>query len=375
MFVGLQFPGNQSKRAVQEDAWASIVALPAAASWSGIAFNPTNSLWAAVVGNSTQGATSTDGSTWTSRTTASASYNWNGMASANGYFCTVGASSNQAQTSTDGINWTLRTMPSSQGWRISMGGANTNLPGILAFTDGDKVAYSSNGGVTWTESTLTGSPSPSVSHWQTAYNGTFWMIAESNNCGWTYVSTNGTTWTAREVTDSYDTSRPGTGDKRKFQVRGPYIKGNNFVLNVNVFGHGFIKSTDGVNWTRIRQVDAAQYPDSGGGAGGQNGGYGALNSTYYGFGVSNADVSFQIISQYTPRFNNRIIDFDTGISRHRILPLVPNQTDRTGFSYPYLERTNLAINSSGRIVGVTTATGGSSYAWYGSTTSVSARVV
>jgi hypothetical protein len=160
-----------------------------------IAYNGSN-LWVAV-GASGYLATSTNGTTWTSRTSGFGANSITSVAFGNGLWVAVGAAGTLT-TSTDGTTWTARTsnMSTNQinhviyanGYFVAVGagGGSTNTGGIISSTDG----------LTWTRKsqTLTVGDTYGCVNW----NGTNWQVGA-------VLSTNNTlsagsdpqgTWTA-----------------------------------------------------------------------------------------------------------------------------------------------------------------------------------
>jgi hypothetical protein len=143
-----------------------------------IAYNGTN-LWVAV-GAAGFLSTSTNGSTWTSRTSGFGANSVNSIAFGNGIWVAVGAAGT-ITTSTDGTTWTARTsnMSTNQinhiiyanGYFVAVGsgGGATNDGGIISSTDG----------ITWTRKsqTLTVGTTYHCVNW----NGTNWQIGATSN--------------------------------------------------------------------------------------------------------------------------------------------------------------------------------------------------
>ena len=107
-------------------------------------------------GTSNTCLTSTDGTSWTSRTLAASATRNIIIASPTRFIATRSSSTATADTSTDGINWSTITLPSARVW--GAGGCWTGsqyvlLSSISAYTDATVLAYSSDG-TTWSEVTL-----------------------------------------------------------------------------------------------------------------------------------------------------------------------------------------------------------------------------
>ena len=220
----------------------STATLPAG-SYSGLGYN--GSVWAAVCSGSTQAASSSNGTTWTSRSSSSAN-GWQGIGNVGSTFCSV--SSAGAQTSTDGVTWTARTMPSSQGYSLRYHYGGVTPPGFVAISNGYG-AYSTNG-ITWTEFTW-----PNSRSWQyggISYNGSMWLYTIDNFSYWYYTSTNGTTWTERKFPiKSLDQDQEGD------YFNGPGWTGTHFVV-ARGYGRDVIRSTDGINWTEVSPMQTSR---------------------------------------------------------------------------------------------------------------------
>lgn len=143
-------------------------------------------------------ATSTDGLTWTARTSATltAGAGWGRLAYGAGlYVATNQGTSSSCASSPDGITWTSRTMPSSSDWGaggLCFGGGKFVS---VAFAFGTKAAYSSDG-ITWTAATL-----PSSTNWYGVAHGAgvFVAVGVGSSCA---SSTDGITWTTRTMPSS-----------------------------------------------------------------------------------------------------------------------------------------------------------------------------
>ena len=184
-------------------------------------------------------SSSTNGTTWTSRT-GIASFNcWN-MIYANSVFVAVGSDTaglagTVSATSTDGITWTARTIPS-------------NIYGIvgqqaLAYGAGLFVAFPSSGGtqtsyatspdgITWTNRTA---PSSSSAYIKTVAFGNGIFIGMCNACYW-YTSTDGINWS------TLNTSLPNYGNPSN-------IAFGDGVFVVTILGSSTaLITTDAVTW-------------------------------------------------------------------------------------------------------------------------------
>jgi hypothetical protein len=145
--------------------------------------------------------TSTNGTTWTSRTSGFGS---------NGVFAIIyntsaalwiiGGDNGSLATSPDGVTWTLRTSNMSTNQindfadsgstivGVGRGGGSTNTGGII---------YSTNG-TTWTRKSQT--PTIGTSYNSVVYNGTNWVVGANNSTNnYLYASDPSSTWTAGQT--------------------------------------------------------------------------------------------------------------------------------------------------------------------------------
>ena len=161
--------------------------------WSKIAYNGSNLY--VIVGGSGTLYTSSDGITWTSRTSNFGANTINDVAYGNGLWVAVGAAGTII-TSTDGITWTART--SNMGgnviyavtyanslWvAVGAGGGTTNTGGIIYSTDG----------LTWTRKSQ--SLTVGATYQSVVWNGTNWIVgANYSTNNFLYASTPSGTWT------------------------------------------------------------------------------------------------------------------------------------------------------------------------------------
>ena len=144
--------------------------------------------------------TSSDGITWTTRTSA-ADNTWYGVTYGNGLFVAVAGSGsgNRVMTSPDGITWTSRTSAATNYWvavtygnglfvavACGIGGACNSTAGKRGMTSSD--------GVTWTSRTAAANNS-----WYgiTYGNGLFVAVSQSGSGNRVMTSPDGITWTSR----------------------------------------------------------------------------------------------------------------------------------------------------------------------------------
>jgi hypothetical protein len=136
--------------------------------------------------------TSSNGITWTSRTSA-ANNNWTSVTYGNGKFVAVASSgtNNRVMTSPDGVTWTARTSAANNGWNSVTYG---NGLFVAVASDGTNRVMTSPDGITWTART-----SAAVNDWKsvTYGNGSFVAVARSGNNNRVMTSYDGITWTSR----------------------------------------------------------------------------------------------------------------------------------------------------------------------------------
>jgi hypothetical protein len=139
--------------------------------------------------NTTAGAYSTNGTTWTNMTLPfSSSSGYSSVTYGNGLFVAVVPGTTTAASSNDGITWTQRTLPSSSTWK-----SVTYGNGLFVAAGSAGVAATSPDGITWTARTL-----PANADWRsvTYGNGVFVAVSSSNAAA---TSPDGITWTGRTL--------------------------------------------------------------------------------------------------------------------------------------------------------------------------------
>jgi frataxin-like iron-binding protein CyaY len=168
-----------------------------------IEYNGSN-LWVAV-GATGMLYSSSNGTTWTSRTSQFATTGIQDVAYGNGLWVAVG-SSGKISTSPDGTTLTARTANMSTNtiyavtyanslWvAVGNGGGTTNTGGLTYSTDG----------ITWTRKSQ--SLTIGAAYRTVAWNGTNWIIgAEANTNNYLYASTPSGTWTVGATGSGSDT--------------------------------------------------------------------------------------------------------------------------------------------------------------------------
>ncbi len=144
--------------------------------WNGTVF-------CAIKYGATQVYTSTDGSSWTSRT-ASYAYNWSDIVWDGTNFIAIAANNTQTIKSTDGITWSNGgVLPETPFYYATSDGAGT----IVAIDSGADMAISVNGGTNWTK--VEGPQGPWLS---VEYCNGYFLIATSRS--YVGISSDGLDW-------------------------------------------------------------------------------------------------------------------------------------------------------------------------------------
>lgn len=186
------------------------------------------------VGQGGQLQTSTDGTTWTSRTSTFGTTAINKVAFGNSTFVAVG-NAGQARTSTDGVTWTTRTSGFGTSAILNLRYVNSNF-----ITMGESgIVGNSTDGITWTTRRPNANTTNSL---DIAYGAGVYVLAKENNI--VYTSTDLTTWTTR-------TSTLSAGQELTTSL----FSNNIFVILQDSTPSSAAKfttyqtSTDGITWT------------------------------------------------------------------------------------------------------------------------------
>lgn len=98
-----------------------------------------------IAGTSGEIQTSTDGITWTSRTSGTSRWDYLVYSPTLAMYCVTGSSAAETRTSTNGSTWTVRTTGATTPGPVAWGGS------VFVIADGGSAhAYSSPDGITWT---------------------------------------------------------------------------------------------------------------------------------------------------------------------------------------------------------------------------------
>ena len=198
--------------------------LPASKDWQSVTYG--NDKFVAVAFNSSVGAYSTDGISWTEMSMPTG--NWYDVSYGNGKFVAVASSSSVGAYSSDGINWTEMSMPASRLWYGITYGNDKFV--AIAFNS-DKGAYSTDG-ITWTEMSV-----PASMGWKSVTYGDGKYVAVVAGKAKGAYSSDGINWTEMSMPASRDWFSVTYGNGKFVAVSGRSDKG--------------AYSTDGISWTEF----------------------------------------------------------------------------------------------------------------------------
>lgn len=212
---------------------------PADQQWEAVTYGDGKFVAVASSGSGNRVMTSTNGTYWTSRTSASNS-NWQGITYADGLFVAVG--SNAVMTSPDGITWTSRTVPNGE-WQ-----AITNCGGLFVATAtwGSNYVMTSTNGIDWTVRT----PAYAWSHDAVACSASVPRFVS--------VSQFGRGWSSADGISNWSIQNPGAiVDIRTVAFGAGRFSWLEYSTNTgNRYG---AYSTNGVNWTNTASAPANQW--------------------------------------------------------------------------------------------------------------------
>jgi len=207
--------------------------------WRSVTYG--NGLFVAV-GSAGAVMTSTNGTTWTTRTAAAAN-NWTSVTYSNGLFAAVAAtgSGNRIMTSPDGSAWTAQTYPPDQAWdAVTYGNGlfvavacGVAISQVCNTSVGNRVMTSPDG-LTWTARTTPAADSPWTA--VTYGNGQFVAVAQSGTSQ-VLTSPDGIAWTARTAAAN-NTWRSVT-----------YGNGRFVAVAIGTGTNQVMTSPDGITWT------------------------------------------------------------------------------------------------------------------------------
>ena len=212
---------------------------PADQQWEAVTYGSGKFVAVASSGSGNRVMTSTNGTYWTSQTSASDS-NWQGITYAGNQFVAVG--SNAVMTSPDGITWTSRTAPTGE-WQ-----AITNCGGLYVATAtwGSNYVMTSTNGFDWTVRT----PAYTWSHDAVACSAEVPRFVS--------VSQFGRGWSSADGISNWSTQNPGAiVDIRTVAFGAGRFSWLEYSTNTgNRYG---AYSTNGVNWTNTASAPANQW--------------------------------------------------------------------------------------------------------------------
>jgi hypothetical protein len=200
-------------------------------------------------GQTTVGAYSTNGITWTLSTMPGVSQRWSAIAYGADKFVAAASNNTAPAYSTNGITWTQLTLPNQSWAQIAYGaGRFVAMVGISS----QSVAPTSTDGITWTLAT-THPAMPSAAPWQrVTYGGDrFVAITSGTNNNKAAYSTDGLTWAASTLPASIPWSSVTYGAGRFVATAG----------TPNDFYQVMAHSTDGITWTQGSMPQSARWSD------------------------------------------------------------------------------------------------------------------
>lgn len=162
--------------------------------WTDIAWGNGIFVGVAASGTGNRAMSSTNGVTWTSRTSA-ADNNWQSVTFGNGIFVAVAntGTGNRVMTSSDGINWTIRTGIPDNDWR-SVTFGNGFFVAVASSGTGNRAMRSSDG-ITWTS----GSGTPDNTWRSVTWGNNIYVAVSTDGTNRIMTSPDGLTWTGRSA--------------------------------------------------------------------------------------------------------------------------------------------------------------------------------
>ena len=212
---------------------------PADQQWEAVAYGSGKFVAVASSGSGNRVMTSTNGTYWTLRTSASDG-NWQGITYADNQFVAVG--SNAVMTSPDGITWTSRTAPTGE-WQ-----AITNCGGLYVATAtwGSNYVMTSTNGSDWTVRT----PAHTWSHDAVACSASVPRFVSVSQFGRGWSSADGiSNWSIQNPGAIVDIRTVAFGAGRFSWLEYSTNSGNRYGAY----------STNGVNWTNTASAPANQW--------------------------------------------------------------------------------------------------------------------
>jgi hypothetical protein len=188
------------------------------------------------VGGSGSVVSSADAVTWTLRTAGASTFN--DVVFGNSLFVAVGASG-ACYTSPDGTTWTTRSAGANTFSRVIWVAGSINL--FIAVGAAGAV-YTSPTGVTWTSQSAGAAQFNDI-----VYNSTSGLLVAVGVSGTIYTSSNGTTWTSRTLGET------------TYNLGYVIWDGTQYTIHPsNTATAAYFRSTDATTWTRSSYPDQAQ---------------------------------------------------------------------------------------------------------------------
>jgi len=204
--------------------------------WNSVIWSPELSLFCAVSETGTgRVMTSPDGDTWTSQT--SPNDNWKDITWSPelSLFCSVAYGTNGIMTSPDGITWTTQVIATSDNWNSVTWSPELSLFCVVA-DSGSTTVITSPDGITWTARTALSRIWASVT-WSPELS-LFCAVARSGTGDRVMTSSNGITWTTRS--SAADNSWNSVTWSPELSL---------FVAVASGATDGVMTSSDGITWT------------------------------------------------------------------------------------------------------------------------------
>ncbi len=256
IYVAISSGGTVAASSTDGTSWTSRT-LPSSGTWTSVTHGKVQDgstleevdVFVAVRSGSSAAAYSFDGITWTA-SVLPISANWNSVTFGEGRFVAIATDSQTVAISNDGVFWNTTTgsLPGTGFNAVAYG-----MGLYVAVATGSTSAASSTDGITWTSRTL-----PASSAWNSVTwgNGRFVAVATNSNSG--AYSINGTTWTAMTMGSLDGSSVAGYQQVAYGQglfMATAYLAGSQDYSYVAT-------SEDGIVWT-ARGVDANPNAQSG----------------------------------------------------------------------------------------------------------------
>jgi len=225
------------------------VSVPSNSVWRSVCWSPTCRKFVAVATSGTDSImTSAEGRYWTARTAPAANL-WICVIWAEeiGLFVAVATNgTNRAMTSPDGVVWSSSPLTTASQWQsVAFSPALSRLIAV-ASTGTNRVAYSDDGGTSWTDGTAAEANSWQSVCWSPELN--LFVAVASSGTNRVMTSPDGITWTARSAAEA-----------NTWQCVCWSAELGLFVACSLAGTHRFMTSPDGITWSTSVHPENAQY--------------------------------------------------------------------------------------------------------------------